>query len=373
MSGGTVLCCFPFFREPGSGQLTGGLVSNFHLVRALATLADVRVLSLDARPPSTETARAHGYDVLSHPPPGWKRGAAYLQWRPFLRQAFSRAVGRWGTPDLLIATTSTVPLLEADTKADHKRIAIVRAYENFGWRVPQGTMSERWQGIRLEAVRGFSSRRLLRDTDMVLASSRYLAGQVKALSGASRVEVLYPCIDIGLAADPQPTDDDRALRVGFVSGTASKNLDFVIDLARAMPDVEFHVFGTGDLPHASSNLVARGWESDRDRMYRSAPVWIVPSRWHEPFGRVASEARAMGRIAIVSNRGGLPEAAGPDAPVIDTFEPHAWIRAIREALQEAWNPQGRRQRIAQALATFGQAAHDERVASLFGPLLTRRR
>ena len=38
-----------------------------------------------------------------------------------------------------------------------------------------------------------------------------------------------------------------------------------------------------------------------------ALVVIVPSRWPEPFGRVALEALMMGTPVVASKRGGLPE------------------------------------------------------------------
>ncbi|MEM0236404.1 glycosyltransferase family 4 protein, partial [Thermofilum sp.] len=45
-------------------------------------------------------------------------------------------------------------------------------------------------------------------------------------------------------------------------------------------------------------------------LYRSifdARAVVMPSLWPEPFGRVAAEANRLGSVAIVTNRGGLPE------------------------------------------------------------------
>jgi glycosyltransferase involved in cell wall biosynthesis len=41
--------------------------------------------------------------------------------------------------------------------------------------------------------------------------------------------------------------------------------------------------------------------------FRRIDVLVVPSLWHEPFGRVVIEAYAHGVPVIASNRGGLPE------------------------------------------------------------------
>lgn len=43
-------------------------------------------------------------------------------------------------------------------------------------------------------------------------------------------------------------------------------------------------------------------------------VLVVPSVWHEPFGRVVQEAFAVGVPVIGSEAGGIPEAIGPDGP-----------------------------------------------------------
>lgn len=53
-------------------------------------------------------------------------------------------------------------------------------------------------------------------------------------------------------------------------------------------------------------------------VYRAADVVVVPSEWDEPFGLVPLEAAACGTLAIVSDRGRLPEfvaAVGPCAVV----------------------------------------------------------
>ena len=46
--------------------------------------------------------------------------------------------------------------------------------------------------------------------------------------------------------------------------------------------------------------------------YGAADVVVVPSTWQEPFGRVALEAMACERPAVVSRVGGLPEVLGGD-------------------------------------------------------------
>ncbi len=92
-------------------------------------------------------------------------------------------------------------------------------------------------------------------------------------------------------------------------------------------------------------------------------VAVLPSLWEEPFGNVALEASGCGCIVIVSDGGGLPEAAGPcghifargDAPAladailrtddVDTNDPA--YQALRSAHLERYRPD----RVAEAYLT----------------------
>jgi glycogen synthase len=51
--------------------------------------------------------------------------------------------------------------------------------------------------------------------------------------------------------------------------------------------------------------------ADLPHLYRLASVTCAPSVWDEPFGLVALESVACGCPVVVSDRGGLSEAAGP--------------------------------------------------------------
>lgn len=51
--------------------------------------------------------------------------------------------------------------------------------------------------------------------------------------------------------------------------------------------------------------------------YRDSDIVCVPSIWNEPFGMVALEAMASGAAVVASDRGGLPEACGDAATLVD--------------------------------------------------------
>jgi glycosyltransferase involved in cell wall biosynthesis len=58
--------------------------------------------------------------------------------------------------------------------------------------------------------------------------------------------------------------------------------------------------------HRTSAIKFLGHTKPED-FFRRIDVLVVPSLWHEPFGRVVIEAYAHGVPVIASNRGGLPE------------------------------------------------------------------
>ena len=62
---------------------------------------------------------------------------------------------------------------------------------------------------------------------------------------------------------------------------------------------------------------------------RQHDVVCVLSRTNEPFGLVALEAMASGCAVIASNRGGLPEACGDAALLVDESDPVAVCDALR--------------------------------------------
>lgn len=119
--------------------------------------------------------------------------------------------------------------------------------------------------------------------------------------------------------------------VGFVHRGPDKNISHVFDLALKAPDLEFLVYGHGSgLPvDHPVNVSIVGWTTDRASMFASAQLWIVPSLWAEPFGRVSIEAQAAGRAVLVANRGGLSETVADRRYLIDGFAVDDWLERIR--------------------------------------------
>jgi glycosyltransferase involved in cell wall biosynthesis len=72
-------------------------------------------------------------------------------------------------------------------------------------------------------------------------------------------------------------------------------------------------------------------DDDLDRLYRQAFLVLVPSRG-EGFGLPAVEALSRGAAVIASTGGGVPEAVGDGAELLDPDDLPAWSAAVREQL-----------------------------------------
>ncbi len=104
--------------------------------------------------------------------------------------------------------------------------------------------------------------------------------------------------------------------------TIQKGVDYFIKAARRVVDVDpnvvFVISGWGDMTNQiiaqvgamklSQNVIFAGalWEEERDRMYQSADLVVMPSV-SEPFGLVPLEALQHGTASLVSKQSGVVE------------------------------------------------------------------
>lgn len=100
----------------------------------------------------------------------------------------------------------------------------------------------------------------------------------------------------------------------FVGGlTEAKGAHLLPKLARKMPDVNFVVVGDGPLrglfEERLNNLHYRGYVPHEKikHYFKAADVLLVPSLWHEPFGRVVIEGQINSTPVVASKTGGIPE------------------------------------------------------------------
>jgi len=104
-------------------------------------------------------------------------------------------------------------------------------------------------------------------------------------------------------------------------------------------------------------------DADLPGLYSACAAFVLPSL-EEGFGLPAIEAMACGAAAIVSDRGALPEMAGPGAAVVDVGAAGALGATLARALSDPEYRDGLRRRGRARAADFTPAATAGRVLDL---------
>lgn len=195
--------------------------------------------------------------------------------------------------------------------------------------------------------------------DVFLTPSLYLTRLYRTGWGSvPRIETLpTPIVAERVIA---PTHDP--IFVTFINPQPAKGLRFMIRFAEQLgimhPDIPLRIVEArataADFLQAAKlagidlarfpNLYFSPGVSDMREIWSTTRIVLVPSVWNEPAGRVAVEAMLNGAVAIVSDRGGLPEqvgTAGRILPLPEWLTPESgklptaaevapWLVAVRD-------------------------------------------
>ncbi|KAA2314248.1 glycosyltransferase [Pseudooceanicola sediminis] len=134
---------------------------------------------------------------------------------------------------------------------------------------------------------------------------------------AAKVDVIHPCVDLS-AFRALPAIAGPARTFGLIGRfDAQKGFDIAIHAFRALPDadVRLNIYGSGaeeaTLRDAAGNdprIRFHPFVADPAAAMAQCDAIVMPSRW-EPYGIVALEARAAGRLLAVSFVDGLRDHA----------------------------------------------------------------
>lgn len=123
-----------------------------------------------------------------------------------------------------------------------------------------------------------------------------------------------------------------------------KNLDLLLDIAEALPDLKMVLVGKHDYFYDAlkkkanarklANVLFVGGVNDQELadLYREATLYLFPSLY-EGFGLPPLEAMAYGTPVVASNRGSLPEILGAAAHLVEP-DRESFLSAIRELLED---------------------------------------
>ena len=302
------------------------------------------------------------------PPPAWRGAQLLRHWLKYVRTEVAVQLSQGLEPAAVVATTSTLAAFDALPKQTTK-ISLVQAYENFGFSCPWVPLRSRIRLAKLAAVRQFQDPRLMLKSDAVLTNSEFMKRASVARFGLKPgcIHVLPQLCDIN------PLDfTDSANTVGFVNRGPDKGLNFVLKLAQLSPSWRYKIYGheTGIPSELPKNVEWLGWASDRNQMFASAHLWLVPSLWAEPFGRVSIEAQAADRAVLVADSGGLPETVRDSRFRILGFNAEEWLLRMQELMMcntEDLNRNGERIRLG-----FSARRHDSRIAKVISTAIIRK-
>ena len=223
-------------------------------------------------------------------------------------------------------------------RAFRARVALVVGGLEVDYVPDLGLGGLRWPHNRIRQKIG------LRSVDIVLPHSRFLAERIEALARPRRLELVELGIDVDRFTFDGRTKEPLVLTVCFevTRETAPlKGLPAFLAAAAELPDATFVVVGRsggdGELDRLRSRSTANvrftGRVSDEELLdlYRRAKVYAQLSA-HEAFGVAVVESMACGCVAVLTDRGSLPEVAGDDATYVPYGSVDATTAAVRAAL-----------------------------------------
>lgn len=158
----------------------------------------------------------------------------------------------------------------------------------------------------------------------------------KGLADAEQIEVIASAIDVAPFLALHPIQKAPRVIGAFGRLEPQKGFDTLIAAMRACPrqDLELRLFGDGGEREALVALAAgdprirfMGHVSDPARAMGEVEAVAMPSRW-EAYGLVALEARAAGRVLLVSNVDGLRDHASAGATLVRDGSVRGWTAAL---------------------------------------------
>ncbi|MCT7373969.1 glycosyltransferase [Chelativorans salis] len=164
----------------------------------------------------------------------------------------------------------------------------------------------------------------------------------------------------------------RRERVLFVNPHPLKGVDLAITLARACPDIPFDFVESWTLSEDQrsalmqsiaglGNVTLHSRTDDMREHYGRARVVLVPSRWEETWGRIASEAHYSGIPVLATQIGGLGEAVGPGGILLP---PRAELSEWTAALRSLWDDSTLYESLSQAALNYAKRPQLDRARQI---------
>lgn len=345
------------------------------------------------------TARGHQVTVATDVPADQAFDAS-LGFEVLRRRSFSALVRAARTADVVHTNGHSIPAVVLAEAARRPLVVTHGGYQatclnGLGWHDGQrcgyvlrtcAALTARHQGAKLAArqlVRHAAARATLSRAAAHVAVSAFVRDRI----AAPRSEVVFNCADTSIyRPDPGAVQSERILFVGrFV---AEKGVDVLLRAvavcARRNTPVALDLVGAGplegDYRRQIHELGISKWVTFRGRLHgdalasavRASTGVVVPSVWDEAFGIVAAEAMSCGRVALVSDAGGLPEVVADPECTVPAGDADAWATALIRLTTDAdWRQQKEAALPARA-ARYTEAEHVVRYLTVYNSALGTR-
>jgi Glycosyltransferase len=162
--------------------------------------------------------------------------------------------------------------------------------------------------------------------DCIIAISQHVKSQLP-IKLQARTEIIYNAVSATKLPTTSPLRQPGKMRVVAAGrATPDKGFDILLTAASHLAgqhDFDLHLWGldpaatsgyAGEIATAAKSLRALGvrvmqepFRGDIESLYSMADIVVVPSRFPEPFGRMAIEAMAWHKPLLVAGHGGLVE------------------------------------------------------------------
>ena len=208
-----------------------------------------------------------------------------------------------------------------------------------------------------------------------VANSQFTADKYHTAYGVSSV-IIHPMMDIRDYQTPTTRE-----HVTFINPHADKGLETALQIAEKCPDIPFTFVKAWTLSedqlaalHARlkelPNVSLHEPVSDMRNIYKTTKLLLVPSKFEEAYGRVATEAQFSGIPVIATAHGGLPESVGDGGILIN---PDADIQLWVDAVRKLWADDNAYQTASQAATAYSRrpALNVENQAKLWADYLNK--
>lgn len=290
--------------QRSSAQLAMDISQRGHDVAFLSALMDTGYYGLRGRIALKVTGRKAVLDTA----PGFR---VYRSWFPW--EAMTEVVARERADLVIVMAVQSVKMAKAAQSANVPIIMML-------------------QDVEFNDLGGdFASLGTIR----CVANSKFTAQAYRKRFGIE-ADVIHPIVE----REKYLVNSSRE-NITFFNPNPKKGLDIAIEVARLCPEEKFEFVETWPLEPEQkaeldrrlaglTNITFTPPVADAREVYRRSKLVMIPSRWHEAFGRVALEPQISGIPVIATHIGGLPESAGENAVLIDPEAgPDVWATQIR--------------------------------------------